>query len=533
VSERERLEEALRLAATGRPGQAYDLALARQHLIEGDQVLEADWADCLADCCLKMARYELGIGHTRRAAAIWQALGNAPRLAKSLSLMAEFLADIGSPDAAATASLAIEVAERAEDAGALARANMAFGLVLFMAREPDKALPFSERAVTLSRQAGVSLPVAVINWAEAVLLAGLQAAGRGNTAALAPAVARAVALTREALAEARASGDGWLARLALNNIADYSMHIGDTATAAAALAEVADTPGVPTTRCRANHLTARAKLLAGQGKLQAAKLTFEDCLDVLRDSDYLEIELMCHQELAKLLERMGRFEDALAAHRRFHDCFVRMASAGAQRLARLAAVTSEMQALRAAAARAQSLAASLVRSNAELAREAERLLRANLEDTLTGLPNRRRMEMALDELSVSGAPFACAMLDLDHFKQINDRFSHDIGDAVLREIGVIFRNAARQDDLVVRFGGEEFAAVIRTEDAALARLVCERLRADVEAADWRLIQPGLKVTVSVGLALSGETAAPAAALKLADTRLYEAKKRGRNRLVGP
>ncbi len=523
----------MRLAATGRPGQAYELALARQHLSQGDEVLEADWADCLADCCLKMARYELGIGHARRAAAIWQALGDAPRLAKSLSLMAEFLADIGAPAAAATATLAIEVAERAEDPGALARANMAFGLVLFMAREPEKALPFSERAVTLSRQAGNGLPVAVINWAEAVLLAGLQAAARGDEAALAAAVARAVALTREALAEARRSGDGWLARLALNNIADYSMHIGDTATAAAALAEVADTAGVPTVRCRANHLTSRAKLLAGQGKLQAAKLTFEDCLDVLRDSDYLEIELMCQQELAKLLERMGRFEDALAAHRRFHDCFARIASAGAQRLARLAALSSEMQALRATAARAQSLAASLVRSNAELAREAERLLRANLEDALTRLPNRRRLEMALEELSISGAPFACAMLDVDHFKQINDQFSHDVGDAVLRRIGEIFRDVARHNDLAVRFGGEEFALLVWTADARLGWLLCERLRAAIADADWGAIQRGVAVTISAGLACSGEATSPAGVLKLADARLYEAKRRGRNRLVGP
>jgi diguanylate cyclase (GGDEF)-like protein len=199
-----------------------------------------------------------------------------------------------------------------------------------------------------------------------------------------------------------------------------------------------------------------------------------------------------------------------------------LASEGAQRLARVAAHEIETRALRDAAGRAQSLAATLVRSNAELAREAERLLRAALEDSL-----------ALRELAQTRAPFACAMLDIDQFKQINDRFSHAVGDCVLREIGAVFGSAARQNDLVVRFGGEEFAFVLDTADAVLVYRICERLRANVAGHPWQSIQPGLAVTVSIGMALSTEVSGPEAVLKLADTRLYAAKHAGRDRVIGP
>jgi diguanylate cyclase (GGDEF)-like protein len=527
------LAEIGRLASSGWPRRAYDAAVRLLETAGPDETLGAEICDCLADCCLKMARYELGIGYARRAAGVWQARGETARLAGSLALMAEFFADIGAPDAVETAARAMNLADASAAPAAIARAQMTMGLVLFMAREPDKALPFCERAVAISREAELSFPVAMINLAEAIMLSGAQAGLRGDHATLAAAVARAVDLSREALAQARAAGDGWLERLALNNIADYSLRIGDVATAAAALAEVPAAAGEPTVRCQSQHFVARAKLLAAQGDLAGAERDLEACLAVLAEADYLEIEVMCHGELANVLERMGRFAEALAAHRRFHAGFERMASEGAQRLARMAAHETETRALRDAAGQAQSLAASLVRTNAALAREAERLARVSRQDDLTGLPNRRQLEMVLQELGAGGTPYALAMLDVDFFKQINDSFSHAVGDAVLRKIGWIFARLARRSDLVVRYGGEEFALVLRTADAGLVARVCERLRAGVEAANWAAVQDGLAVTVSVGIALSKEADGPAAVLRLADARLYEAKGHGRNCVVGP
>jgi diguanylate cyclase (GGDEF)-like protein len=261
-------------------------------------------------------------------------------------------------------------------------------------------------------------------------------------------------------------------------------------------------------------------------------MSLEACLEGLRELDYLEMECLCLAVLADVLERMNLFEQALVVHRRYHACFVKKASEGAQRLARVAAHESEARSLRDAAGRAQSLAAQLTHSNSELARESERLLRASLEDVLTGLPNRRRLDMALADVNLITGNYGVAMVDVDHFKQINDRYSHFVGDAVLREIGRIFGSLARRDDLAVRFGGEEFALIIRNADCGLVMRIAERLREGVEAADWESISTGLAVTVSIGVALSDEAAGPADALKQADARLYEAKQAGRNRVVG-
>jgi diguanylate cyclase (GGDEF)-like protein len=532
VSARQQLDEAWRLANGGMPSQSYGLAMAAQEAAQGDAALVAESADCLADCCLKMARYELGIEFTRMAARIWQKRGEVARFARSTSLLAEFLADIGAPDAAEVAERALAAAEDCGEPSALACASMRMGLVLCMAREPERALPFAERSVTICRETGLALPVTLVNLAEALALAGMQTKAAGDADRLADCVARAVALTREALAQARAAGDGWLARLALNNIAYYSLEIGDIPAAAAALAEIPETAGEPTARCTSVYLVVSAKVLAAQGQFEPARAKLETCLEGLRALDYLEMECLCLGVLADVLERLNLFEAALAAHRRYHACFVKKASEGAQRLARVAAHESEARSLRDAAGRAQSLAAQLMQKNSELARESERLLQASLEDVLTGLPNRRRLEMALADLHLITGSYGVAMVDVDHFKQINDLYSHLVGDAVLREIGRIFARLARRDDLAVRFGGEEFALIIRNADGGLAMRVAERLRIGVATADWGKVCEGLAVTVSIGVALSNEVAGPEAALKLADTRMYEAKRAGRNRVVG-
>jgi diguanylate cyclase (GGDEF)-like protein len=509
------------------------MALAAHHAALNDEALTAETADCIADCCLKMARHELGVGYSRLAASIWKERGETAAEAQSLSFLAEFLVDIGAPDAVATAEQAVALAERSNDPAAQARAIMTMGIVQFMVRAFEEALPFCERAAMISQRAGLGLTVTLINWAEAIYLLGLDQAENGDQPALAEAVARALELTRQALAQARETGDGWVERLAILNIATYSLRVGDTATAKDALAEYGDAPGEPTLRCSSHYQTAQAGVLAAEGRLEEARALLERCAADLANADYLEMELTCYGDLAGVLERLGLYKEALAAHQQYHAVFVRQASEGAQRLARVAAYESEARALRDAVGRAQSLAANLVRSNTALAREAERLLRASLEDSLTGLPNRRRLELALRELDQSRAPFACAMLDIDHFKQINDQFSHAVGDCVLREIGAVFGRVARQNDLVVRFGGEEFAFVLDTADAVLVHRICERLRANVAGHPWQSIQSGLGVTVSIGMALSTEVSGPEAVLKLADARLYAAKHAGRNRVIGP
>jgi diguanylate cyclase (GGDEF)-like protein len=153
-------------------------------------------------------------------------------------------------------------------------------------------------------------------------------------------------------------------------------------------------------------------------------------------------------------------------------------------------------------------------------------------DSLTGLPNRRAVQDALKRMiAQSGrtlSPMAVLLLDLDHFKQINDTYGHDRGDAVLAAVGDVLAGALRTSDFVGRNGGEEFIALLPDTGADGALEAAEKLRAAIA----RLALPGIDraITASVGAAIYPHTAAdPESLLRLADRALYAAKASGRNR----
>ncbi len=170
-----------------------------------------------------------------------------------------------------------------------------------------------------------------------------------------------------------------------------------------------------------------------------------------------------------------------------------------------------------------------VTSDHELAMERERQA---MTDALTGLANRRAADHALErELARArrqGTPLSVALLDIDHFKSINDRFGHEAGDVVLERIAGVLAREARITDTVARWGGEEFLAVL-PGDAAGATAFCERVRAAL--ASGPLDEFG-RVTLSAGVALVAGTEGVREALRVADARLYDAKRSGRDRVVG-
>jgi two-component system cell cycle response regulator len=173
-------------------------------------------------------------------------------------------------------------------------------------------------------------------------------------------------------------------------------------------------------------------------------------------------------------------------------------------------------------------------------------LRANLDhslelavtDQLTGLHNRRYMATQLEALMErarhGGQPVSVLVIDIDHFKRVNDSFGHDVGDEVLAEFAVRLASNVRAVDLPVRHGGEEFVVVMPDTDLEDARRIAERIRLHAAGAPFRVMGGGelLGVTISVGVAQSaggGDT--PTALLKRADEAVYEAKARGRNRVI--
>ncbi len=163
------------------------------------------------------------------------------------------------------------------------------------------------------------------------------------------------------------------------------------------------------------------------------------------------------------------------------------------------------------------------------------LERQATRDTLTGLFNRRYADEFLRrELSRAqrhGHGLVVAIADIDWFKRINDDHSHATGDHVLQRVSALLAEGVRATDLVARYGGEEFMFCFVETDGAEAARVCEKLRLAVETHDWAATSAELSVTLSFGLAIAREQDTVESLAAAADARLYEAKRRGRNRVV--
>ncbi|KPF82270.1 response regulator PleD [Brevundimonas sp. AAP58] len=159
-------------------------------------------------------------------------------------------------------------------------------------------------------------------------------------------------------------------------------------------------------------------------------------------------------------------------------------------------------------------------------------------DALTGLHNRRYMAGQLQGFvsrsALGGEPVSVLVLDIDHFKAVNDGFGHDAGDEVLREFAVRLATNVRAVDLPCRLGGEEFVVVMPGTDMEDARRIAERIRRDVGSTPFRVMSGRelLTVTISIGVAAcTGPGDTPEALLKRADEGVYEAKAAGRDRVV--
>lgn len=172
----------------------------------------------------------------------------------------------------------------------------------------------------------------------------------------------------------------------------------------------------------------------------------------------------------------------------------------------------------------------------ELRRQAGELDRLTREDSLTGLHNRRHIDEQLalewERARRFGRDLSVVLADLDHFKEVNDRFSHATGDEVLRIVGDLLRQGTRGIDVVGRYGGEEFVLLLVETPPDRAVSLCDKLRLAIAEHDWESIAPGLTVTISIGVAGDLSLGSPAALLAAADARLYEAKRRGRNCVAG-
>lgn len=180
--------------------------------------------------------------------------------------------------------------------------------------------------------------------------------------------------------------------------------------------------------------------------------------------------------------------------------------------------------------------AELKTTTAQVQSQSDELKELSIRDPLTRLFNRRYFDENAAQLYQqalrNGKPLCMATGDLDFFKNINDSLSHAVGDEVLRRVAVLMQQGIRRSDVVARYGGEEFviALVESTEEQAAIR--CEALRRSIEQHPWHEVHPQLRVTISIGLCDDIQAGNAEKMLAAADAALYEAKRGGRNRVVG-
>ncbi|MBE9607776.1 GGDEF domain-containing protein [Chitinilyticum piscinae] len=249
----------------------------------------------------------------------------------------------------------------------------------------------------------------------------------------------------------------------------------------------------------------------------------------------LHLLMQLHEELYQLYEARADYIRAVMHHVGYHTHFMalaqqdssrRLQSLSVRRLAnvemRLRLLDSEME------------INQLRKQTDDGLRRMQWLESAAYRDTLTGAFNRRAMDERLPELirqaRLAGVPFSALLLDFDHFKQINDRYSHFVGDKVLQQGARVFLELCRDSDLLVRFGGEEFLLFLPGAPLEIARKIGERICNRIPGEDWQSIQDGLRVTLSVGVGELGlDEQVPDWLLRI-DQALYRAKAEGRNRV---
>jgi two-component system cell cycle response regulator len=253
-----------------------------------------------------------------------------------------------------------------------------------------------------------------------------------------------------------------------------------------------------------------------RGDAAAAQASLERATRVCDEDEIASTRARVRDEQAQLHAAAGRYREAFDEYRLFH---------------------AETQALQSAQREASARTLQAVFETEEARRESVRFREMAQRDPLTGLYNRRFVDEHLAQLLGQAAerrtPLSAALVDLDHFKRVNDTLSHATGDAVLQQVAALLADTATDSAVAARLGGEEFLLILPGTDAEAAVRRCEQLRQTIAAHRWHPITGELPVTASIGVSTTeaGNTT-PSALLAQADRNLYAAKRIGRNRVVG-
>ncbi|MGO6852855.1 diguanylate cyclase [Rhizobium beringeri] len=529
------LQEAWHLGCTGRSVEA--LTLAGEILVDakaqGDDRLAAQCDTDIAWYCFQIGKAELGLTHVRRAIDFWKLHGERKQEASARAYFGWLLLELGLPEEAIEeATRALDLADKAADPKAQSLATNVIGIIFWCNKQPDRAILMSERSVELARLIGNRNYECwwLINLGGAHSEGGYIARALGQPEEEHGMLVRALELTEQALDIAIEIGDSWAARLCLGNQAEFYSHLGEHEKALQCMVRYRLFQENSYVRDRQQYLYTLGQIYNNSGKYTEALSPLLEAVELIDAGGSFDSYVQIYLYLSQTYEGLGQFDPALEAHKKYHQAYLRNSAESTQRRARLAEIYYETKRFKEVAETESKRAETLEASYQKLQEQTDILANAVYLDALTGLYNRKYLDSRFKTLTSEKRPYSIAMLDVDHFKSINDNFSHMIGDRVLGAIGTILRSQLRITDQAIRFGGEEFVVLFAGAPRGAADL-CERLRSAIEQWDWSEICNGLHVTISIGVAGTLSAKSPTEILAIADQNLYAAKKTGRNRVV--
>ncbi|BEL03932.1 hypothetical protein Q0Z83_021230 [Actinoplanes sichuanensis] len=513
--------EQKRLSGDYRAGCELARAAADLAVSTDDDAGEAAALRSLANQLMRIGGQEEAIAACRRAVLLLEGLGDTVGLCEVLTLQAIPLLELGMHDEAlGVLASAREIAQELGDRDLLYWVHNRTGVVHGAMGDHELSTEYLTLALSMVDGMDAEARFCILNnVSDNAVYEVARLRGRGQSEAADELLTGALGHVAEALRLAREARHPFREAISLDNYGMLLALAGDLDAAAGLIEEsrlIAVRAGYHTVESGALQHQARVRLMRGDHAEAIEGLLL--ALDRARQAGEKPMAMEIFRELSGAHELIGDYLAALTYYREFHDLERELHNEVAAARARMAAHHFELDNVR------------LEAENARL--EAELHRRQATEDSLTGLPNRRSADERLPKIVAAGGPVCVAVADVDLFKQVNDRFGHFIGDEVLRRIASILLDGIGERDMVARFGGEEFLIALQGSGVEDARAQCELLRASVAAYPWESIEPGLSVTISVGLA---EVAGPGTlpdALGRADQRLYEAKRGGRNRVHG-
>lgn len=475
-------------------------------VIASQLAVDADDRQAQAEALLRIARIDTCVSRLRsahrvahRAVQLFEQAGDVVGEIRALvtySFVASYLRR--NELAVTSAIMATTLAQSARDARLLASAHNAFGIALIANGDFDRhAQALTQAAEFASRSSEESIFVPTLNrcYGEIVRasverhLYSRPAEGRLLEEALEACYAligrvhitkldaEAEPTSRTLVAFAQCVAAAWRGA-----IGEADQHATRVAAHAARHAR--------TSWLHALAMWAQYEVARGRGDLAIASASVRAMIDVALAVEHEQMARTGYMLASDILDAQGRSREALGELRALARRDIEIRRESLEHHERVSQRNLELR------RRSQQLR--------ELETESRRLEQWSLEDPLTELPNRRHLERALAEALARKEAAGCgptvALIDVDRFKEINDRHSHATGDHVLRTLAALLRGHVRHGDLPARLAGDEFVIVFHDTDLPVARVVCERLRKAVCEFAWHEIAPGVQVDISIGLA---------------------------------